>query len=118
MPREQARPYFAVFAMRRANWTEAIVSLNANEEGARAVAQRIVAAKSQKFVRCRVKVMHLTSSQVRAICHEWGRVDSLAGVLLRPTNFPKPYAAAYRRGYRAGLEQARRAGGEAGGTPR
>ena len=54
-------------------------------------------------------IVALTVSQVRAICHEWGRVDALAGVPLRPTNFPKPYDAAYRRGHRAGQQEARKA---------
>jgi hypothetical protein len=68
-----------------------------------------------KFVRCRVKSMQLTASQVKAICREWGRVDALAGVLLRPTNFPKSYDAAYRRGYRAGQREALKAGDGAAG---
>jgi hypothetical protein len=109
MQRERAMPCFAVLALRRADWTEAVVGLARTEEGARQIAQRVAASWPMKFVRCRVKPMHLTGSQVRAICREWGRVDALAGVPLRPTNFPKPYDDAYRRGYRAGLEEAARA---------
>jgi hypothetical protein len=106
-------PYFAVFALKRADWTEAIVGLARTEEGARRIAQRVAASWPLRFVRCRIRPMHLTASQVKAICHEWGCVDALAGVPLRPTKFPKPYDIAYRRGYRAGLEEARKAGDRA-----
>jgi hypothetical protein len=110
MPKEQAIPYFAVLAMRRDDWSEAIVGLNRLEADARRFGQKVAAAWPLRFVRCRVRPMHLTPSQVRAICREWGRVDALAGVPLRPTNFPKSYDAAYRRGHRAGLAEARKAG--------
>lgn len=101
--------YFAVITLKRADLTEAVVSLNSTPELAQRVGQRIVAAMPRKFVRCRVKEMHLTRGQVRAICHEWGRVDALEGVPLHRTNFPKPYDTAYCRGYRAGLDEARKA---------
>lgn len=109
MSDEQPMPCFAVLAVRRDDWTEAIVGLARTEQGARQFGQKIAAAWPLRFVRCRVRPMHLTSSQVRAICREWGRVDALAGVPLRPTKFPKPYDAAYRRGHRAGLEEAHKA---------
>lgn len=109
MPMERAVSCFAVVALTRDDWTEAIVALHRTEERARQFGQRVAAAWPQKFVRCRVTQMHLTGSQVRTICHEWGRLDVLAGVPLRPTNFPQPYDAAYRRGHSAGLEEAKAA---------
>lgn len=109
MPKERAMSCFAVLALRRADWTEAIVGLARTEERARLFGQRVAASWQMRFVRCHVRPMHLTTSQVKSICHEWGRVDALAGVPLRPTNFPKPYDAAYRRGHRAGQKEARKA---------
>jgi hypothetical protein len=100
--------YFAVVALRRADWTEAVVSLNAKEEGAQGVAQRVMAAMRHKFVRCRVRPMDLTRSQVAAICFEWGQADAEEGEPLRAERLPKPYAALYSRGYRAGQKLARR----------
>jgi hypothetical protein len=118
MRKEQAMPCFAVVATRRADWTEAIVGLARTDERARLFGQRVAAAWPQRFVRCRIRPLHLTASQVKAICREWGRVDALAGVPLRPTNFPKPYDAAYRRGHRAGLEEARKTSdGAVNGSP-
>lgn len=102
-------PFFAVVVTRRADWTEAIVGLARTEDGPRQLGQKVAAAWPHRFVRCRVRPMLLTSRQIGAICHEWGRVDALAGVPLRPTNFPKSYDAAYRRGHRAGLEEAHKA---------
>jgi hypothetical protein len=94
MPKERAMPCFAVFALKRADWTEAIVGLARTEEGARRLGQRVAASWQTRFVRCRVSPMHLTASQMRTICREWGRVDALEGVSLRPTKFPQPYDAA------------------------
>lgn len=99
--------YFAVISLRRADWTEAVVSLNAKEEVAQQVAQRVMAAMLHKFVRCRVRPMDLTRSQVEAICYEWGRADADEGEPLRAERLPKPYDAAYRRGYHDGRRLAR-----------
>lgn len=94
--------------MLREDFTERIVSLQDTQRNARQLGQRIAAALSRKFVRCRVQPMYLTESEVRSICHEWGRLDALAGEPLRCTDFPKRYAAAYRAGYRAGQELVRK----------
>lgn len=100
--------YFAVVAMRRADWTEAIVAFNARKEGAQAFAQRVMAAMPQKLIRRRLRQMDLTRSQVEAICFEWGREDALDGEPLRADKLPKPYDAAYRRGYLDGKKLVRR----------
>ena len=99
---------FAVVTLRRADWTEAIVSLQKTEEGAQAVAQQMMTAKSHKFVRCRIRPMDLTKGQVEAICFRWGQADFEAGEPLRAERLPKPYDAAYRQGFRAAQEEARR----------
>lgn len=100
--------YFVVITLRRADWSEAIVSLHKVEENARTVAQQMMAAKSHKFIRCRVRPMDLTRTEVEAICYGWGQADFEAGEPLLPTKFPACYDAAYRRGYGAALEEARR----------
>ena len=102
--------YFAAITLRRADWTEAIVSLNAKEEVALAVAQRVMAAMPHKFVRCRIKLVDLTRSQVEAICFEWGRADAEEGEPLRAERLPEPWRTVYRRGYQDGWKLARRGG--------
>lgn len=99
--------YFAVISLRRADWTEAVVSLNVKEAGAQAVAQRVMAAMPHKFIRCRIRPMDLTRSQIEAICFEWGRADAEDGEPLLAERLPKPYDAAYRRGYHDGRRLAR-----------
>jgi hypothetical protein len=99
----------AVLALRRADWQESIVALQGSEEDAQRVGRRIILAFSRKFFRCRVKLMQLTESQLEAICFRWGREDALERFPLTDS-LPEPYAAPYRRGHRAGLEEARRLG--------
>ena len=79
---------------------EAIHSLHRNVTDARQVARRLAAIMSQKVLRCRVKPVDLTTSQVEAICEEWGRIDAQEGEPLLADMLPKPYSTAYQRGYR------------------
>jgi hypothetical protein len=104
---ENTMRYFAVVALRRADWTEAIVSLNAKKVGAQAFAQRVMAAMPHKFIRCRVRPVTLTAKEVAALCEQWGRDDADEGEPLRAERLPKPYDAAYRRGYHDGRRLAR-----------
>jgi hypothetical protein len=99
-----------IVAMRRADLSEATVAIEPTEAQARQTARKVAAAMRQTFVRCRVRQVSLTPSEVEAICFEWGREDALAGEPLRKIDFPKPYATAYRHGYRVGKRLTSRGG--------
>jgi hypothetical protein len=99
--------YHVIVAMNRADLSEAIVSLHRNPEYALQVSRRLATAMSKQVVRCRIRPMDLSSSEVETICFEWGREDALAGEPLRRLDFPKPLATAYRHGYRVGKQMAR-----------
>ena len=112
MPDERSTKSFAVFAMLRDGLSEQIVALNPDEAEARKFARKVAVAVSEKFVRCRVRRVNMTMNETITLVFGWGREDALAGEPLEKTTLPKPYAAAYRRGFRAGFRDASRAGGE------
>jgi hypothetical protein len=101
-----------VIATLRKDLTDRVVSLQPTPDEARREGRRIMAAMPEKFVRCRVKAMGLTRSQVEAIVFEWGREEALEGGPPQAHTLPRPYAAAYRHGYRVG-QQSRRRGDDA-----
>ncbi|MBN9519774.1 hypothetical protein J0H58_14830 [bacterium] len=92
--------YFAVFATRRADLGEWIVSLVSTEALARVVGWRTL-EDMPWVLRCRVKKVYLTRAQVFAVVTEWGRTDAARG---RPMGaaeaIPEPYRQVYLDGYR------------------
>lgn len=109
--------YFAVFAMRRLDLSEYIVSLAQQEEQAQNEARNIMAGSRETFVRCRVRPVDMKVAETKAVCYEWGRLDALAGEPLVESRLPRIYALAYRRGYRAGAAEAQRIAGEVENKP-
>lgn len=101
---------YVVIAMRRADLSETAVAIEPTVDKARQTAHQVAAAMPRKFIRCRVRQVNLSQSEVETICFEWGREDALAGEPLRRIDFPKTYAVAYRHGYRVGKKLARQAG--------
>lgn len=91
--------YFAVFATRRADWSEYVVALETHEEAAHRVAQKVMGVLGRKFLRCRVRLVELTKGEVLGICRLWGRLDAMDGEPLLPTRLPREYAAAYCQGF-------------------
>lgn len=91
--------YFAVFATRRLDLNEWIVSLVSNEALARVVAWRML-DEMPGVLRCRVKRVWLTRSEVFEVVKVWGRVDAERG---KPTSaagkMPEPYRTAYLEAY-------------------
>jgi hypothetical protein len=99
--------YHAVIAMKRSDFSEAVVSLHRNIADAQRVACRLAAVSSQKIVRYRIRPVDLSASQIEAICFEWGQEDAQEGKPLLAHLLPQPYAVAYRHGYRVGKNLAR-----------
>src|SRR4051794_20155906 len=91
--------YHVVVAMDRADQSEAIISLHRNIANAQQVARRLVATMSKSVVRCRIRSMDLTNSEIVAICESWGRADFFEGEPLLADMLPKPFSTAYTRGY-------------------
>lgn len=93
--------YYAVYAMRRIDLGEWIVSLVSTEALARVVGWRTLDDMPQ-VVRCRVKRVYLTRRQVFEIVREWGRLDAARG---RPisdaAHLPEPYRGVYLVAYRS-----------------
>ncbi|MBY0459259.1 MAG: hypothetical protein K2V38_18165 [Gemmataceae bacterium] len=91
--------YYAVYAMRRADLGEWIVSLVSNEALARVVGWRTL-EDMPWVVRCRIKKVYLNREEVFAVVTEWGRMDAARG---RPISdaerLPPPFREVYLRSY-------------------
>lgn len=93
--------YFAVFATRRADLSEWIVSLVSTEALARVVGWRTL-EDMPWVVRCRVKKVYLTRREVFAVVTEWGRTDAARGRPISDADrLPPPFREVYLRSYRA-----------------
>lgn len=94
--------YYAVFATRRCDLGEWIVSLVSTEALARVVGWRTL--EDMPFVvRCRVKRVYLTRKQVFEVVKEWGRVDAARGRPLSDAEkLPEPFRSVYVTAYTAG----------------
>lgn len=92
--------YYAVFATRRADFSEWIVSLVSTEALARVVGWRTL--EDMLFVvRCRVKQVFLTRKQVFEVVRVWGRMDAARGRPLSDANkLPEPFRGVYIASYR------------------
>jgi hypothetical protein len=99
--------YHAVFATRRADLSEWIVSLVSTEALARVVGWRTL-EDMPWVLRCRVRRVYLTRRQVFAVVETWGRMDAARG---RPINdadvLPEPFRRVYLDAYRWTLEGGR-----------
>ncbi|MFO0800559.1 MAG: hypothetical protein U0804_24080 [Gemmataceae bacterium] len=96
--------YHAVFATRRADLSEWIVSLVSTEALARVVGWRTL-EDMPWVLRCRVRRVYLTRRQVFEVVETWGRMDAARG---RPINdadkLPAPFRSVYLDAYRRTLE--------------
>lgn len=92
--------YYAVYATRRADLGEWIVSLVSTEALARVVGWRTL-EEMPWVVRCRVRRVYLTRRQVLAVVREWGRVDAARGRPISDADhLPEPYRGVYLDAYR------------------
>mgnify|MGYP007070994734 CR=1 FL=1 len=96
--------YHAVFATRRADLSEWIVSLVSTEALARVVGWRTL-EDMPWVLRCRVRRVYLTRRQVFEVVRVWGRMDAARG---RPINdadaLPEPFRRVYLDAYRRTLD--------------
>lgn len=93
--------YYAVYATRRADLGEWIVSLVSTEALARVVGWRTL-EEMPWVVRCRVRRVYLTRRQVLAVVREWGRVDAARGrPISNAAHLPEPYRGVYLVAYRS-----------------
>jgi hypothetical protein len=92
--------YFGVYAMRRADLCEWIVSLVSNEAMARVIGWRTLEDMPQ-VVRCRVKRVWLTRPQVFEVVRVWGQMDAARGRPLSDADtLPDPLRGVYIASYR------------------
>ncbi|MFO0800516.1 MAG: hypothetical protein U0804_23865 [Gemmataceae bacterium] len=100
MTAHNSKPFrlFAVVALKRADCTEAIISLKPKEDAARKFARECLAAMPAELVRCRVQPLTLSLAQIKAICFRWGVEAAVAGEPVT-NELPRVYAEEYRRGY-------------------
>ncbi len=96
--------YFAVYAMRRADLGEWVVSLVSTEAMARVVGWRTL-EDVPHIVRCRVKRVYLTRQEVFEVVRVWGEMDAARG---RPLSDADKLPPPYRRVYIDAYTQARR----------
>ena len=94
---------FAVVALKRADFTERIISLKPEADDARRLSRRIMATMGDEFIRCRVRPMELTATEVEAICFQWGQEDARSGEPVA-NELPGVYGRAYRAGFAAASE--------------
>lgn len=93
--------YHAVFATRRADLSEWIVSLVSTEALARVVGWRTL-EDMPWVVRCRVRRVYLTRKQVYAVVREWGRMDAARGRPITDADkLPEPFRSEYLTAYQA-----------------
>lgn len=96
--------YFGVYAMRRADLGEWIVSLVSTEAMARVVGWRTL-EDMPHVVRCRVKRVWLTRPQVFEVVRMWGRMDAARGRPLSDADkLPDLYRRVYLDAYRQTLD--------------
>lgn len=87
--------YYAVYATRRADLSEWIVSLVSNEGLARVVGWRTL-EDMPWVVRCRVRKVYLTRQQVFAVVRVWGRMDADRGRPISDADkLPEPFRSVY-----------------------
>lgn len=91
---------FAVVALKRADFTERIISLKPEADDALRLARRIMVTMGDEFIRCRVRQMELTPAEVEAICFRWGQEDARSGEPVA-NELPGVYGRAYRAGFAA-----------------
>ena len=92
--------YHAVFATRRTDLSEWIVSLVSTEALARVIGWRTLEDMPQ-VVRCRVKKVYLNRKQVFEVVETWGRMDAARGRPITDADkLPEPYRGVYLAAYR------------------
>lgn len=97
--------YFAVYATRRADLGEWIVSLVSTEALARVVGWRTL-EDMPHVVRCRVKRVYLTRPEVFEVVRVWGEMDAARGRPISDADeLPQPYRAVYLKGYKGTSER-------------
>jgi len=89
---------FAIVALKRHDFVEAVIALRRNEDEARRLAGQYMVAVADGFLRCRVQPVDLTVEQIKALCFRWGQEDARSGgpILNALTGV---YRDEYRRGY-------------------
>lgn len=100
---------FAIVALKRHDLAEAVVGLRGKEDDARRSALEIAVAMADEFIRCRVRPMELTPTEVEAICFRWGQEDARSGEPVS-NELPGMYGQAYRAGFASASEIGRGGG--------
>ncbi|MBY0459310.1 MAG: hypothetical protein K2V38_18430 [Gemmataceae bacterium] len=92
--------YYAVYGTNRDDLHEWIVSLVSTEALARVVGWEMLDVRPW-FVRCRVKKVYLTRTQVFAVVKGWGKMDAARGRPISDANkLPEPFRGVYIASYR------------------
>ena len=93
--------YFAVFATKRTDLSEWIVSLVSTEALARVVGWEMLDARPW-LVRCRVRRVYLTRKEVFTVVERWGQEDAARGrPLADAEKLPEPFRTVYLSSYMA-----------------
>jgi len=97
---------FAIVALKRYDFVEAVIALRRNEDEARRLAGQYTVVGAGEFLRCRVQPVDLTVERIKAICFRWGQEDARSGGPIL-----NALTGVYRDEYRRGFESMSNAAG-------